>query len=198
MGKTSSFSSSSEEELAGSNKNTPKKLPAKVISWRRVINSAGCLNNMNFSNNQSIFICPSQVSCKVSPELSDLVVYCRSVPFCGFENTSEKLPNEMSSFSESDALRLIKDSGTTAEIIASWHYREKVKKIWERYRSWFYTKYNQHTVHPGMWFSIFSFAGKLFVRHNSRQLSRIYPSGQRLQSSNYDPQEMWNGGCQMG
>lgn len=40
--------------------------------------------------------------------------------------------------------------------------------------------------------------GKLFVRHNSRQLSRIYPSGQRLQSSNYDPQDMWNGGCSMG
>lgn len=40
--------------------------------------------------------------------------------------------------------------------------------------------------------------GNLFVRHNSKQLSRIYPSGQRLQSSNYDPQDMWNGGCQMG
>ncbi|XP_042248864.1 1-phosphatidylinositol 4,5-bisphosphate phosphodiesterase delta-3-A [Thunnus thynnus] len=92
---------------------------------------------------------PAKVCPKLSPELSELVVYCRSVPFSGFENTSEKLPNEMSSFSESDALRLIKDSG------------------------------------------------KLFVRHNSRQLSRIYPSGQRLQSSNYDPQDMWNGGCQM-
>ncbi|XP_034450454.1 1-phosphatidylinositol 4,5-bisphosphate phosphodiesterase delta-3-A isoform X1 [Hippoglossus hippoglossus] len=117
-GSSASFSSSSEDELAISNKNTPKKDPTKVYS-------------------------------KLSPELSELVVYCRSVPFCGFENTSEKLPNEMSSFSESEALKLIKDSG------------------------------------------------KLFVRHNSRQLSRIYPSGQRLQSSNYDPQEMWNGGCQM-
>lgn len=40
--------------------------------------------------------------------------------------------------------------------------------------------------------------GKLFVTQNSRQLSRVYPSGQRLQSSNYDPQDMWNGGCQLG
>ncbi|XP_055017175.1 1-phosphatidylinositol 4,5-bisphosphate phosphodiesterase delta-3-A-like, partial [Boleophthalmus pectinirostris] len=92
---------------------------------------------------------PAKVSSKLSQDLSELVVYCRSVSFSGFENTNEKAPNEMSSFSESDALKLIKDSG------------------------------------------------KLFVRHNSRQLSRIYPSGQRLQSSNYDPQEMWNGGCQM-
>uniref|UniRef100_A0AAQ4PE61 Phosphoinositide phospholipase C n=1 Tax=Gasterosteus aculeatus aculeatus TaxID=481459 RepID=A0AAQ4PE61_GASAC len=91
----------------------------------------------------------AKVCSKLSPELSELVVYCSSVPFRGFENASEKPPNEMSSFSESEALRLIKDSG------------------------------------------------KLFVRHNSRQLSRIYPSGQRLQSSNYDPQAMWNGGCQM-
>uniref|UniRef100_A0A8C4HFZ0 Phosphoinositide phospholipase C n=1 Tax=Dicentrarchus labrax TaxID=13489 RepID=A0A8C4HFZ0_DICLA len=89
------------------------------------------------------------VCSKLSPALSDLVVYCRSVPFRGFENASGKLPNELSSFSENEALKLIKDSG------------------------------------------------KLFVRHNSKQLSRIYPSGQRLQSSNYDPQEMWNGGCQM-
>uniref|UniRef100_A0A3Q2XH46 Phosphoinositide phospholipase C n=1 Tax=Hippocampus comes TaxID=109280 RepID=A0A3Q2XH46_HIPCM len=91
----------------------------------------------------------SQVCSKLSVELSELVVYCRSVPFCGFTNVGEKPPEEMSSFSENDALRLIKDSG------------------------------------------------KLFVKHNSRQLSRIYPSGQRLQSSNYNPQEMWNAGCQM-
>ncbi|CAL8274392.1 unnamed protein product [Lota lota] len=89
------------------------------------------------------------VSSKLSPELSELVVYCRSVSFRGFQNLSEKAANEMSSFSEFEALRLIKDSG------------------------------------------------KLFVKHNSRQLSRIYPSGQRLQSSNYDPQDMWNSGCQM-
>ncbi|XP_062331112.1 1-phosphatidylinositol 4,5-bisphosphate phosphodiesterase delta-3-A [Osmerus eperlanus] len=84
---------------------------------------------------------------KLSAELSELVVYTRSVSFKGFE--VKKLPTEMSSFSESEALKHIKDSG------------------------------------------------KYFVRHNSHQLSRIYPSGQRLQSSNYDPQEMWNGGCQI-
>ncbi|XP_072522735.1 1-phosphatidylinositol 4,5-bisphosphate phosphodiesterase delta-3-A-like isoform X2 [Salminus brasiliensis] len=91
---------------------------------------------------------PPKVS-KLSPELSDLVVYTRSVPFKGFDQAAKKPPNEMSSFSESEALKHIKNSG------------------------------------------------KFFVRHNSRQLSRIYPSGQRLQSSNYDPQDMWNAGCQI-
>uniref|UniRef100_A0A674I5X1 Phosphoinositide phospholipase C n=1 Tax=Terrapene triunguis TaxID=2587831 RepID=A0A674I5X1_9SAUR len=36
-----------------------------------------------------------------------------------------------------------------------------------------------------------------FVRHNAQQLTRIYPSGLRTDSSNYDPQEMWNVGCQL-
>uniref|UniRef100_A0A4W5JH42 Phosphoinositide phospholipase C n=1 Tax=Hucho hucho TaxID=62062 RepID=A0A4W5JH42_9TELE len=86
---------------------------------------------------------------KLSPELSDLVVYTRSVPFKGFDQAAKKPPTEMSSFSESEALKHVKESG------------------------------------------------KHFVRHNSHQLSRIYPSGQRLQSSNYNPQDMWNGGCQI-
>lgn len=121
LGKNSSFtsfSSSSDDEQASMNKNTPKSDPAKVCS-------------------------------KLSPELSELVVYCKSVSFRGFESASKLPPDEMSSFSENEALRLVKDSG------------------------------------------------KLFVQHNVRQLSRIYPSGQRLQSSNFDPQEMWNCGCHM-
>ncbi|KAJ7405243.1 1-phosphatidylinositol 4,5-bisphosphate phosphodiesterase delta-3 [Willisornis vidua] len=40
-------------------------------------------------------------------------------------------------------------------------------------------------------------AGNEFVRHNAWQLSRIYPSGMRTDSSNYSPQEMWNVGCQI-
>ncbi|KAK7919481.1 hypothetical protein WMY93_010765 [Mugilogobius chulae] len=86
---------------------------------------------------------------KLSPELSELVLYTRSVPFKGFEQAARDPESHVSSFSESEALRLIKETG----------------------------------MH--------------FVRHNSHQLSRIYPSGQRLQSSNYNPQDMWNGGCHM-
>ncbi|KAJ0060299.1 hypothetical protein NL108_010102, partial [Boleophthalmus pectinirostris] len=85
---------------------------------------------------------------KLSPELSELVLYTRSVPFKGFQQAPAP-ESHISSFSESEALRLIKE------------------------------------------------AGMHFVRHNSHQLSRIYPSGQRLQSSNYNPQDMWNGGCHM-
>ncbi|XP_039187319.1 1-phosphatidylinositol 4,5-bisphosphate phosphodiesterase delta-3 isoform X3 [Crotalus tigris] len=87
---------------------------------------------------------------QISRELSDVVVYCRAVPF---QNLSDALlqqkPAEMSSFSERKARKLIKDSGN------------------------------------------------LFVRYNTRYLSRIYPLGLKMNSSNYNPQEMWNVGCQI-
>ena len=36
-----------------------------------------------------------------------------------------------------------------------------------------------------------------FVRYNKRQLSRIFPKGTRLDSSNFMPQVFWNAGCQL-
>ncbi|NWX26015.1 PLCB2 phosphodiesterase, partial [Notiomystis cincta] len=36
-----------------------------------------------------------------------------------------------------------------------------------------------------------------FVEYNKRQMSRIYPKGTRMDSSNYQPQIFWNVGCQM-
>ncbi|XP_065185612.1 1-phosphatidylinositol 4,5-bisphosphate phosphodiesterase delta-1-like isoform X2 [Sycon ciliatum] len=38
---------------------------------------------------------------------------------------------------------------------------------------------------------------KKFLRYNSRQLSRIYPAGSRISSSNYNPIPLWNAGCQI-
>ncbi|XP_037097961.1 1-phosphatidylinositol 4,5-bisphosphate phosphodiesterase beta-2 isoform X1 [Syngnathus acus] len=36
-----------------------------------------------------------------------------------------------------------------------------------------------------------------FVEYNKRQMSRIYPKGTRMDSSNFNPQPFWNVGCQM-
>lgn len=87
---------------------------------------------------------------KLSRELSDLVVYCKSVHFHTFEHARlHGKCYEMSSFSESKAKKLAKEAGSE------------------------------------------------FVLYNTRQLSRIYPSGLRTDSSNYNPQDMWNVGCQI-
>ena len=39
--------------------------------------------------------------------------------------------------------------------------------------------------------------GRQYVQHNAYQLSRIYPAGSRIDSSNYDPVPMWMAGCQV-
>ncbi|XP_064421527.1 1-phosphatidylinositol 4,5-bisphosphate phosphodiesterase delta-3 isoform X1 [Latimeria chalumnae] len=86
----------------------------------------------------------------ISKDFSDVIVYCKSVHFHGFEHAQNKQAvYEMSSFAERKARKLMRESGSS------------------------------------------------FVRHNCRQLSRIYPSGLRTHSSNYNPQEMWNVGCQI-
>ena len=36
-----------------------------------------------------------------------------------------------------------------------------------------------------------------FLQYNRTGLSRIYPKGERVDSSNYDPYPMWAAGCHM-
>lgn len=36
-----------------------------------------------------------------------------------------------------------------------------------------------------------------FVNHNKLFLSRVYPNGMRVDSSNFNPQDLWNCGCQL-
>lgn len=87
---------------------------------------------------------------KLAKELSDMVIYCKSVHFHSFPYAKEHQTfYEMSSFVESKAQKLANDSGTS------------------------------------------------FIIHNTRQLSRIYPAGWRTDSSNYNPVDMWNVGCQI-
>ncbi|XP_040297205.1 1-phosphatidylinositol 4,5-bisphosphate phosphodiesterase delta-4 isoform X5 [Bufo bufo] len=87
---------------------------------------------------------------RLSQELSDCIIYCKSVPFESFKHSRIQYKlYEMSSFTEYKARKLVKEPGNE------------------------------------------------FVRHNAWQLTRVYPTGLRTDSSNYNPQDMWNVGCQM-
>ena len=37
-----------------------------------------------------------------------------------------------------------------------------------------------------------------FIQQNKATLTRVYPNTSRVDSSNYNPQDFWNVGCQMG
>uniref|UniRef100_A0A8C5PMH9 Phosphoinositide phospholipase C n=1 Tax=Leptobrachium leishanense TaxID=445787 RepID=A0A8C5PMH9_9ANUR len=87
---------------------------------------------------------------RLSQELSDCIIYCKSVPFESFKHSKVNYQTyELSSFTEYKARKLAREQGNE------------------------------------------------FVRHNAFQLTRIYPTGLRTDSSNYNPQELWNVGCQM-
>uniref|UniRef100_A0A1A8SNC5 Phosphoinositide phospholipase C n=1 Tax=Nothobranchius rachovii TaxID=451742 RepID=A0A1A8SNC5_9TELE len=93
---------------------------------------------------------PKKSKITLAKELSDVVIYCKSVHFSSFEHAqSNQAFYEMSSFKESKALMLAETSATA------------------------------------------------FIHHNMDKLSRIYPSGSRTDSSNYNPVPMWNVGCQI-
>ncbi|XP_061404388.1 1-phosphatidylinositol 4,5-bisphosphate phosphodiesterase gamma-1-like [Lethenteron reissneri] len=82
----------------------------------------------------------------VALQMSELVVYCRPVPF----DKEKSSCRDMSSLNESKAEKV--SAGARA---------------------------------------------RDFLAHNARYLSRIYPKGQRIDSSNYDPVPMWLCGTQM-
>lgn len=87
---------------------------------------------------------------KLAKELSDMVIYCRSVHFHDFDDARQNLSfYEMASFKEGKALVLAEESANA------------------------------------------------YIRHNVDKLSRIYPSGFRTDSSNYNPVPLWNAGCQI-
>lgn len=83
---------------------------------------------------------------RVAKEMSDMIIYCRSVPF----KNSNWVFYEMSSFPETKAEKYFLQQET-----------------------------------------------RLFVRYHRNQISRVYPKGQRLDSSNYNPVPLWNTGSQM-
>ncbi|XP_026157484.1 1-phosphatidylinositol 4,5-bisphosphate phosphodiesterase delta-4 [Mastacembelus armatus] len=87
---------------------------------------------------------------RLSKELSDCVVYCKSVRFSSFKHSRVHSKfYEVVSFTESKARKHLRETGAE------------------------------------------------FVHHNTQQLTRVYPSGFRTDSSNFNPQEMWNVGCQI-
>ncbi|KAL8183059.1 UNVERIFIED_CONTAM: 1-phosphatidylinositol 4,5-bisphosphate phosphodiesterase delta-4 [Gekko kuhli] len=116
----------------------------------------------------------------LSEELSGCIIYCKSVPFSSFQHSRTRYkPYEMSSFTESKARKLIREAGKKLE-----NEGQFADEKWGAGTAG-HMKLSQRS------------RGNDFVSHNAWQLTRVYPSGIRADSSNYNPQDMWNVGCQM-
>ncbi|XP_064393377.1 1-phosphatidylinositol 4,5-bisphosphate phosphodiesterase gamma-1-like [Halichondria panicea] len=126
----------------------------EIIEWQQMIEEvkSKLQNQAQATLKQQQVLNQQARQKKIALEMSDLVFYCRPVPF-NLENigAGQSKFYEMSSFVETRLDRIAKSKAQAG----------------------------------------------LFVSYSNRQLSRTYPKGQRLESSNLDPLPMWNAGCQM-
>lgn len=116
---------------------------------------------------------------KIAVELSELVVYCRPVPF-NEDSTSNSL-----------LLSLFIRFYTFLRLMFSLLLFPEIGTERACYRdmsSFPETKAEKFATRG---------RGKRFLQYNRRQLSRVYPRGQRLDSSNYDPLQIWLCGSQL-
>lgn len=111
-------------------------------SWREAIHRSAQNAAQNADEQRK-----KEKNLRVAKEMSDMIIYFRSVPF---KEDREMSFFEMCSFPETKA---------------------------EKY---FFQQYQQH-----------------FVRFHRTKISRVYPKGQRLDSSNFSPIPFWNAGSQM-
>ncbi|XP_002742254.1 1-phosphatidylinositol 4,5-bisphosphate phosphodiesterase gamma-1-like [Saccoglossus kowalevskii] len=115
----------------------------EALSWQNSIRTA-----VEWAEKRDVDVRQHERNLRIAKEFSDLIVYCRSVPF-----KEDCIPGnyyEMSSFPET-----------------------KVEKYVAKGKA------------------------ALFTRYNKFQFSRVYPKGQRVDSSNYDPMPCWMCGSQM-
>lgn len=112
-----------------------------AVEWEKSIKEAAHLASQLESQRRK-----KERTARVAKEMSDLIIYFRSVPF----KDKGWVFYEMSSFPETKA---------------------------DKY---FIQQYSE-----------------MCLKYHQQQISRVYPKGQRLDSSNFNPVPFWNVGCQM-
>lgn len=122
---------------------------------------------------------------KIALELSDLVIYCRPVPF------DEESKNYVHSLTcTHNKKKNTKCRWGHISLLSSLFFLEigTERACFRDMSSFPETKAEKY---------VNKIKGKKFLQYNRLQLSRIYPRGQRLDSSNYDPLPMWLCGSQL-
>lgn len=121
---------------------------------------------------------------KIALELSDLVIYCRPVPF------DEESKNYLHSLAcTHNKKKKTKCRWGHISLLSSLFLEIGTERACFRDMSSFPETKAEKYVNK--------IKGKKFLQYNRLQLSRIYPRGQRLDSSNYDPLSMWLCGSQL-
>ncbi|KAL5466720.1 hypothetical protein EMCRGX_G030868 [Ephydatia muelleri] len=125
----------------------------EILKWQKAIDEA-----RNKANSHALAQMEKEKERKkdeqkkrIAIEMSDIIAYCRPVPFDENKMNDMGKYYNMCSFVETRVEKIVHNKSLAAQ----------------------------------------------FLVHAHTYLNRVYPKGQRLDSSNYDPVPMWNGGCQM-
>ncbi|XP_008472480.1 1-phosphatidylinositol 4,5-bisphosphate phosphodiesterase gamma-1-like [Diaphorina citri] len=117
----------------------------EALDWMKIIRETAQSASVRETQHKAM-----ERAFRVAKEMSNLIVYCRSVAF-NLEKAKKRLVyNEMSSFPETKGEKIM--CGQEVQF---------------------------------------------FLRYHQVQFSRVYPKGQRIDSSNYNPVPLWNVGSQM-
>ncbi|CAG8637846.1 15029_t:CDS:10 [Cetraspora pellucida] len=131
------------------------------------------------------------IKSRVAQALSDLMAYFSTVKFKGFNNRRDILEKETKAKHKKTKLRVAQ---TLSDLMV---YCSAVK----------FKGFDYHRGNP-KYYQMCSFtdnaSSKLIkserdalIQHNTRQLTRIYPGGFRINSSNYEPHHQWMVGNQL-
>ncbi len=127
---------------------------------------------------------------RIAKEFSDLVVYCRSVPY-----------NPDPGQCRHSALCFVgmRSKKKRISVIANmdWSAKRCTRRV--LFAADASKKFNEMSSFPETKLERFCTQPKVreFVTHNMQQVSRVYPKGQRIDSSNYDPMPCWLAGAQL-
>ncbi|XP_049990300.1 1-phosphatidylinositol 4,5-bisphosphate phosphodiesterase beta-2 isoform X1 [Alexandromys fortis] len=120
------------------------------------------------------------------------------------EEVDEEEEEESGSLDEEEIKKMQSDEGTAGLEVTAYeemsslvNYIQPTKFISFEFSSQKNRSYVISSFTELKAYELLSKASMQFVDYNKRQMSRVYPKGTRMDSSNYMPQMFWNAGCQM-
>ena len=127
---------------------------------------------------------------KLAAELSDLVAYCRAVPFKGFEFAKENCTSILIRAYLSFVKQWIICLRGNVTKHGKWFKHQRFLLTDEHYEM---SSFGEKKA-----FKLARDLPKEYICYTKKHMARTYPAGGRVDSSNYDPTPLWSAGVQLG
>ncbi|XP_007938700.1 1-phosphatidylinositol 4,5-bisphosphate phosphodiesterase beta-2 [Orycteropus afer afer] len=178
---------------------SPEDLQGKILIKNKKNQFSGAISPSNEPGGETEDSCPPKV-----PMGEDTVWTGEEGADLEEEEMGEEEEEESGSLDEEEIKKMQSDEGTAGLEVTAYeemsslvNYIQPTKFISFEYSAQKNRSYVISSFTELKAYDLLSKASVQFVDYNKRQMSRIYPKGTRVDSSNYMPQMFWNAGCQM-